>query len=164
MTDGIYLLLGSNLGDRIDNLKQAIKYIWSFSEIVKISSVYETAPWGVTDQPSFYNQVLEIKTATDPKSLLNEILKIEQLLGRVRKVKWGARIIDIDILYYGTQLINENDLIIPHPGITERRFTLEPLVEIAPDFIHPITGKTNLEMLELLDDQLSVKKLDAQLK
>lgn len=164
MTDGIYLLLGSNLGDRNDNLQQAIKYIWSFSEIVKISSVYETAPWGVTDQPAFYNQVLEIKTATDPKSLLNEILKIEQLIGRVRKEKWGARIIDIDILYYGNKMLNQKDLIIPHPGIAERRFTLDPLTEIAPDFIHPINKKTNQEMLELLDDQLSVKRLDVQLQ
>ncbi|MEQ8245702.1 2-amino-4-hydroxy-6-hydroxymethyldihydropteridine diphosphokinase [Fulvivirga sp.] len=164
MTDGIYLLLGSNLGDRINNLQQAIKYIWSFSEIVKISSVYETAPWGVTDQPSFYNQVVEIKTATDPKSLLNEILKIEALIGRVRKEKWGARIIDIDILYYGDMKLHQEDLVIPHPGIAERKFTLAPLVEIAPDFLHPVSGKSNKEMLALVDDQLSVKKLDVQLK
>jgi 2-amino-4-hydroxy-6-hydroxymethyldihydropteridine diphosphokinase len=164
MTDGIYLLLGSNLGDRIDNLKQAVRYIWSFSEIIKISSIYETAAWGVTDQPTFYNQVLEIKTATDPQSLLNEILKIEQHIGRIRKEKWGARTIDIDILYYGTKQLNQNDLIIPHPGIAERKFTLAPLVEIAPEFTHPVNGKTNTEMLELLDDQLSVKKLDVQIQ
>lgn len=164
MTDGIYLLLGSNLGDRITNLKLAIKYIWSFSEIVRISSVYETAPWGVTDQPAFYNQVVEIKTATDPKSLLNEILKIEELIGRVRKEKWGARIIDIDILYYGDMKLDQEDLIIPHPGIADRKFTLAPLAELAPDFLHPISGKSNKEMLASLDDQLSVKKLDVQLK
>ncbi len=164
MTGGIYLLLGSNLGDRIDNLEQAKKYIWSFSEVINISSIYETAPWGITDQPTFYNQVIEIKTTTDPTSLLKEILQVEQLIGRVRKEKWGARVIDIDILYYRNQQVNQNDLIIPHPGIAERKFTLAPLAELAPDFIHPVNGKTNKEMLESLDDQLSVKKLDVQIQ
>ena len=96
------------------------------------SSVYETAPWGITDQPAFLNQVLRLSTTLSPGALLRIILQIEEQMGRVRVRKWGQRLIDIDILFYGNSVIAEEDLVIPHPGIAERRFVLEPLVEIAP--------------------------------
>jgi 2-amino-4-hydroxy-6-hydroxymethyldihydropteridine diphosphokinase len=162
MTDGIYLLLGTNLGDKNFNLQSAIITISSFAEIVNQTAVYETAAWGKTDQPSFYNQVIEIKTKLSPQMLLAELLKTEQTLGRIRHEKWGERLIDIDILYYGEAIVNQEGLIIPHPGIPDRKFTLVPLCEIAADFVHPVLDKTNEVMLNELHDQLSVKKLTTQ--
>ncbi|HNP19325.1 MAG TPA: 2-amino-4-hydroxy-6-hydroxymethyldihydropteridine diphosphokinase [Fulvivirga sp.] len=162
MTDGIYLLLGTNLGDKNINLKAAISIISTFSEVVNQSAIYETAAWGKTDQPSFYNQVIEIRTDLSPEALLAELLKTEKSLGRVRIEKWGERLIDIDILYYNQTSINQEGLIIPHPGIPDRRFTLVPLCELAPEFVNPANGLTNAKMLENLHDQLSVKKLTMQ--
>jgi 2-amino-4-hydroxy-6-hydroxymethyldihydropteridine diphosphokinase len=161
MTSGIYLLLGTNLGDRNSNLTNAKQGISSFSNIITQSSIYETKAWGKLDQPSFYNQVIEIETKLAPPDLLFEILNIEKKLGRVRYEKWGIRIIDIDILYFGGLVFENSDLKIPHPGIPDRRFTLEPLSEIAPDFIHPVLKKSNIELLNKTSDQLEVNKLVA---
>lgn len=160
MTEGIFILLGSNLGDRNNNLNQAkLKISESIGEIVRESAIYETAAWGVQDQPSFYNQVIEINSLQLPHQMLANILRIENKLGRIRREKWGSRTIDIDILYYNDLSINAEELQIPHPGIPSRRFTLIPLAEIAPDFIHPLLRKSNSVLLINCKDELTVKKV-----
>ena len=136
---GIYLLLGSNLGDRLHHLNLATKYITDkVGPIVRSSSIYETDPWGIESQPVFYNQVIEIDSELNPESLLAKINDIEQEIGRIRYQKWGSRIIDIDILYYGEVKLSNVHLQIPHPENQNRRFVLEPICEIAPDLIHPV--------------------------
>ncbi|MTI22173.1 2-amino-4-hydroxy-6-hydroxymethyldihydropteridine diphosphokinase [Fulvivirga sp. RKSG066] len=157
MIDGIYLLLGTNLGDKKMQLSLAKTAISEqIGEIRQESSIYETAAWGKTDQPSFLNQVVEICSDLDPVKMLEVINTIEQKMGRLRQEKWGERLIDIDILYYKNQICNEPDLQIPHPGIPNRRFTLVPLVELAPNFKHPVLNKTNTELLHACEDDLEV--------
>lgn len=157
---GIYLSLGTNLGDREQNLFRACELL-TFKGIIikKASSVYQTAAWGKTDQPDFLNQVIEVDTALNPYFLLKKINNIEATMGRVRIEKWGERLIDIDILYYNDQVITDEYLSLPHPEIENRRFILEPLVEIAPKIIHPTLKKTQTELCHLLSDGLSVIKL-----
>jgi 2-amino-4-hydroxy-6-hydroxymethyldihydropteridine diphosphokinase len=156
----IYLLLGTNLGNRQENLIQARASIAAkCGSLLKTSNIYETAAWGKTDQPAFLNQVIALETSLTPKNLLSCVLQIEQELGRVRSEKWGERIIDIDILYYEDTIHHSTDLVIPHPGIAERRFVLEPLSEIAPDFLHPIFLKTSLVLLAECKDELAVIKI-----
>ena len=155
----VYLLLGSNLGNRTLLLKQAAEYIAAEAgTIVQSSSVYETQSWGKTDLPDYLNQVLLIQTNLTAQNLLKSILNIELILGRKREEKWGARTVDIDILFYGTQIINEPNLIVPHPELQNRRFTLEPLAEIAPGLIHPLLQKAISELKNNLTDDLQVKK------
>ncbi|VAW26530.1 2-amino-4-hydroxy-6-hydroxymethyldihydropteridinepyrophosphokinase [hydrothermal vent metagenome] len=159
MAHKTFLLLGSNLGNRAKILLEAQKEISSsVGIIVNKSSIYETLAWGIEDQPAFLNQVLLVETTLTPQELLKTVNKIEELLGRVRHQKWGERLIDIDILYFENQIINEEHLKIPHPEILNRRFTLVPLVEIAADFIHSGLGKTQKELLDLCGDELAVKK------
>lgn len=160
MTNGIFLLLGGNLGDPKKIFSNALKLLHE-REIFckKTSSYYKTAAWGNMDQPDFLNQVIEVLTDLSPDNLLSKILEVEAELGRVREEKWGPRLIDIDILYYHHEIIKENKLIIPHPEIQNRRFTLAPLAEIAPDFIHPIYKKSQLELLALCNDPLYVEKI-----
>lgn len=160
MMSGKYLLLGSNLGDRLHNLREAKKKLGDLLlGIAEESSVYETAPWGNTNQPAFYNQVLKVTTDLRPVPLLHRLLETELEMGRKRLEKWGARIIDIDILYYDNLSINSEELTVPHPGIPYRKFTLVPLSEMAPYFVHPGTQKTNLEMLNSLRDHSKVIKV-----
>ncbi len=155
-----FLLLGSNLGDRAEILLKAQKEIsLSVGTVVNESSIYETGAWGIEDQPAFLNQVVVVKTKLNPHQLLTVINNIEQELGRIRHQKWGERLIDIDILYYNNKVINTPNLIIPHPEIANRRFTLVPLVEIAPDFMHPVLGRNQKELLSSCEDELEVKKL-----
>ena len=137
-----YLSLGSNLGNREKYLEQARTFLKELGKIKKESSVLETPAWGKTNQPNFLNQVILIETKLFPHDLLKECQKIENKLGRERKVKWGARTIDIDILFYDNLVLNEENLTIPHPYISEREFVLEPLNEIAPDFVYPVLGLT----------------------
>lgn len=154
----IYLLTGGNMGDRLLNLQQACTKIEKkIGQVVKRSSVYETAAWGFTEQEPFLNQVISITSAFESKELLQQLLAIELELGRKRVVKMGPRIIDIDILFYGNQIISAPDLIVPHPRIAERRFVLIPLNEIAPHFIHPVFNKTISELLKICPDKLEVK-------
>jgi 2-amino-4-hydroxy-6-hydroxymethyldihydropteridine diphosphokinase len=156
----VYLLLGSNLGNRQMFLQQAISYIQQRAgEVVQQSAVYETDSWGKTDLPAYLNQVLLIKTNLPPRELLNVLLQIELLLGRKREERWGSRTMDIDILFYDDQVINEPDLIIPHPELHKRRFTLEPLAEIAPHWYHPVLQQTVLTLKNSLHDDLQVKKI-----
>jgi len=158
MMEGIYLLLGSNLGDRRGMISAAERLIGELAgEIVKYSRIYETQAWGKTSQPAFLNQVVEITSRLQPKQLLNTLQQIEDKLGRVRGDKWGERIIDIDILYYGNFIHQEKHLKIPHPEIPYRRFTLVPLVEIAPEFINPLLLKSNSDILAECNDVLKVQ-------
>jgi 2-amino-4-hydroxy-6-hydroxymethyldihydropteridine diphosphokinase len=157
-----YILLGSNLGDSKKFISNAIVAIEKKIGLVKAkSALYQTAAWGKLDQPEFINQVIEVETKLSPVVLLENILEIEKILGRERLEKWGARIIDIDILFYENQIINELDLIIPHPFLHVRRFTLMPLSEIAPRLMHPILLKSISQLLTDLDDDLSVKRVDS---
>jgi 2-amino-4-hydroxy-6-hydroxymethyldihydropteridine diphosphokinase len=156
----VFLLLGSNLGDRNLFLQQAVKHIeQGIAPVVQLSSVYETQSWGKTDLPDYLNQVILLKTDLSAHNVLQKILAIEDMMGRKREEKWGSRIIDIDILYYNAEIINEPGLQVPHPELHKRRFTIEPLAEIAPDLIHPVLHKTSLQLKKILKDSLIVKKL-----
>lgn len=155
---GIYLLLGTNLGDRAKNLEVARNLMLEQGIAVKaISSVYETAAWGIEEQPGFLNQVLEVATDLSPEALLKTLLAIELEMGRVRIQKWGERLIDIDILYYQDKVIDKPKLKVPHPEIPNRRFTLVPLVELAAEEVHPVLGKTQEELLAVCPDRLEVR-------
>ncbi|MBF9255427.1 2-amino-4-hydroxy-6-hydroxymethyldihydropteridine diphosphokinase [Pontibacter sp. 172403-2] len=154
----LYLLLGGNLGDRILYLQQARASIAAqVGQITRSSKLYETAAWGKTDQPAFLNQVLEVQTALTPEQVLQSINAIEQELGRVRQEHWGARVIDIDIMFYDDLVLQTQRLTIPHPQLHLRRFTLMPLAEIAPDLVHPVLGKSIKELLEACADVLEVR-------
>jgi 2-amino-4-hydroxy-6-hydroxymethyldihydropteridine diphosphokinase len=155
-----FLLLGTNLGDRNKSLLSAMQYIAGDEiEVEQTSSIYETAAWGKTDQQNFLNQVIEISTNLSSTALLEKILAIEKQIGRIRKEMWGERIIDIDILYYANEVIKSQRLVIPHPYLHERRFTLEPLHEIAPNFVHPVFNKTTSSLLNECKDLLEVRKI-----
>jgi 2-amino-4-hydroxy-6-hydroxymethyldihydropteridine diphosphokinase len=155
-----YLLTGGNEGDRYQNMQQARTNIELIcGQILQVSSLYETAPWGKTDQPDFLNQVLLIQTRLKPRELLGAILSIEEKGGRKRTAKNAPRTIDIDILFYTHLVLDEPGLSIPHPRLADRRFVLEPLNEIAPDFPHPVFGKTVHELLLECKDELAVKKI-----
>ena len=155
-----YLLLGSNLGNRELLLENAIKMIErEIGEVFAKSSVYETAAWGKTDQPNFLNLALGVQTSLTPIKLLNSIMAIENKLGRIREEKWGARLIDIDVILFGNEVVNLDDVLrIPHIEMQNRKFVLQPLAEIAPNQIHPILKKTILELLNDLNDSLLVAK------
>jgi 2-amino-4-hydroxy-6-hydroxymethyldihydropteridine diphosphokinase len=154
---GIFLLLGSNLGDREEVLHKAIETLKSNKiQVIEKSFIYETAAWGIRNQQAFLNQIVEIETSLTPPELLQLILNIELQLGRVRQRKWGERIIDIDILYYHNYVCEEKDLQIPHPGIPDRKFTLIPLVEMCPDQIHPVLKRSQKQLLESCKDELEV--------
>ncbi|MDN3549007.1 2-amino-4-hydroxy-6-hydroxymethyldihydropteridine diphosphokinase [Mucilaginibacter aquaedulcis] len=158
--NNIFLLLGSNLGNRKEYLQQAVEQIEAqIAPVIHASSVYETQSWGKTDEPDYLNQVLELQTELPAREVLEKILAIENLLGRKRVEKWGSRIIDIDLLFYGNAIINEPDLKVPHPELHKRRFTLEPLAEIAADFVHPQLNKRILQLKNELNDSLIVKKV-----
>ena len=149
-----YLGLGSNLGNRKANLDQAVELLKAHPgiQINKVSSYYETEPVGYTDQPDFLNAAVEIETELSPRELLNTVLDIENKMGRKRTIRWGPRVIDIDILLYGTGQIEEEGLQIPHPRMMERRFVIEPLSEIAPELKLP-DGRTALEAAKLLRNE-----------
>lgn len=165
METNVYLLLGGNLGDRLENLEKARNEInKEVGSITTSSQVYETAAWGITDQPAFLNQVLQLSTMLPPYELLHEINLIEDRLGRERHERWQARIIDIDILYYGNKVIEGQRLTLPHPHLHKRKFALAPLAELAPDFEHPILEKNSRELYDLCDDELMVSVLDLQAK
>ncbi|MDN3579858.1 2-amino-4-hydroxy-6-hydroxymethyldihydropteridine diphosphokinase [Mucilaginibacter flavus] len=156
----VFLLLGSNLGDRHAFMQQAIAHIETdIAPVLQVSAIYETQSWGKKDAPDYLNQVVLLQTDLPAQTILQKILAIELLLGRRREEKWGSRTIDIDILFYGDDIIDEPDLKVPHPEMHKRRFTLEPLVELAPDFVHPLIKKNILLLKTELIDELVVKKV-----
>lgn len=153
----VFLLTGSNLGDRSSQLNQCIAALQADAGTVsKCSQVYETEAWGKEGLPAHLNQALQLNTTLQPLQLLQVIHDIELRLGRVRQEKWGVRAMDIDIIYYDNTVLNLPQLTIPHPLLQERRFVLQPLTEIAPGYMHPVFGKTNYELLEACTDPLSV--------
>jgi 2-amino-4-hydroxy-6-hydroxymethyldihydropteridine diphosphokinase len=155
-----YLLTGSNIGDSQAHLLEALKHIEEqIGEVLAVSSVYKTEPWGNKNQQDFLNQVLEVHSSLHPEVVLDRILAIEQLMGRNREVKWEPRVIDIDILFARDQQIQTPELQIPHPLLHERRFTLLPLSEIAPELVHPVFHKSILELLADCPDTGLVVKL-----
>ncbi|MCH8903154.1 MAG: 2-amino-4-hydroxy-6-hydroxymethyldihydropteridine diphosphokinase [Bacteroidetes bacterium] len=156
----IFLGLGTNLGNRLHNLLVAAHHIEEdIGQIVLRSSIYQTEPWGVRNQPEYYNQCLGIITMLNPFDLLKKAKSIERLIGREEDEKWASRVIDIDILYFGGNIINNRRLVVPHRHLHERRFALVPLAEIAPDFMHPKLNLTNMDMLVKSDDNSKVERL-----
>ena len=153
-----YLLLGSKLGDREANLKKAVAQIRTIFSLTSQSAIYITKAWGKTDQPDFFNQAVGIQTAASPLELLREILAIEQAMGRARQEHWGPRLIDIDILLFGNQIIEHPRLQIPHPELVNRRFALVPLAEIAGHVVHPQTNLCIGDQLEVCPDILPVER------
>ncbi len=154
-----YLLLGSNMGDSQLQLSRAIKYISKeVGTVIRQSKLYTTAAWGNTNQPDFLNQVIIVETALTPKNSIQTILGIEEKMGRVRTIKNAPRMIDIDILYFNKEIIDSKLLIVPHPEIQNRRFVLIPLNELSPNFVHPLIGKSNHQLLSDCTDELNVKK------
>jgi 2-amino-4-hydroxy-6-hydroxymethyldihydropteridine diphosphokinase len=152
-----YILAGSNLGDRKANVRFALASLAKGGTILKISSFFETEPVGFSDQPWFLNLAIALETMLPPSELLSICQSIENSCGRVRSFPNAPRTLDLDILLYGKAVINEPDLIIPHPRLPERRFALEPLAQIAPDFMHPVLKKTIQSLLEACSDRSEVR-------
>jgi 2-amino-4-hydroxy-6-hydroxymethyldihydropteridine diphosphokinase len=156
----IFLITGGNIGDRKKNLKAALGLIQSkIGKIIRSSKIYETDAWGITDQKSFYNQVHVVESDFSAQEVMKKILKIEEEMGRVRTIKNAARIIDIDILFFNEDIVNQQNLTIPHPQIINRRFVLSPLNEIASNMIHPVYKKNIHELLAMCKDELKAKPL-----
>jgi 2-amino-4-hydroxy-6-hydroxymethyldihydropteridine diphosphokinase len=147
----IYLGLGSNLGDRLENLYRVPGLFPSTIELHRVSPVYETEPWGYTDQPTFLNQVAEVDSVLAPLELLDELKHIEEEMGREPTFRYGPRLIDLDILLYNNIVYNRAGLIIPHLHLHERAFVLAPLADLIPDLVHPVLGKTISQLLTAVD-------------
>ena len=154
----VYLALGSNLGDRLANLKQAISSLTQQMEVKAKSEVYETPPWGYEDQPPFLNQVVKVQTYLDPENLLKHLKRLEVALGRKESFPNGPRLIDIDILFYDDLVLNKSSIVIPHPRLQERAFVLLPLMDIDPNLVHPVNNKRVHEMMASCDAS-GIKKL-----
>lgn len=159
----VYLSLGSNLGHREQNLQEAIKLILSgIGAAGQVSRIYESEPWGYSSENQFCNCCLSVRTNLDPLHLLDQVLGIEKKMGRERLgMGYSDRIIDIDLLLFGDIQMDHPRLILPHPAIGERMFVLKPLAEIAPGLVHPVTGLSIGQMLELCGDQTNVTPLDS---
>lgn len=154
-----YLLSGGNLGNREENLALVRAGLTAFGNLLAVSSLYETAAWGKTDQPAFLNQALLLETELPARALLRELLRLEEKLGRIREEKYGPRLIDIDILLYNDEISGEDELRLPHPELPGRRFALVPLAEIAPGLMHPVLRKTITHLLADCEDGLEVRRV-----
>lgn len=147
----VFLALGSNLGDRLDNLKTAIRRMSPRVQVIAESPIYETPPWGYLEQPAFLNQVVQGNTRLKPETLLTYLKQLEIEMGRTPTVRYGPRLIDIDILFYDDLILDKPNLAIPHPHLHERAFVLVPLADIAPEYPHPVSGKTTRQLLAQVD-------------
>ena len=155
----VYLLLGSNMGDSEQMLSVATNMIEkNIGKLTTSSVIYKTAAWGKEDQPDFLNQIIIVSSLLSSSTLLKEIFIIEKEMGRVRTTKNAARVIDIDMLFFNDEIIQTENLTVPHKQIQNRKFVLVPLAEIAPDFIHPVLKKSSLELLSICSDKLNVQK------
>lgn len=156
-----FIAIGSNLGDRVDNVKKAVLRAADEENatLVFMSSFYETEPWGMKEQPAFINAVMGVETELAPAALLAHLKSVEAGLGRQKAERWGPRVIDLDIIFYGGLVMDEKGLTIPHPSAHERAFVMVPLAEIAPDLIHPVLGKSAAEIAGGLDKS-GIKKLE----
>lgn len=152
----VYFGIGTNLGDRTENLKNAIEALSRIGKILATSKIYETTAWGITEQDDFLNQVIIIDTNLKPQEILDAIQKIEKSLGRTPTIQWGPRLIDIDILFIADKVITEKNLTIPHPHIANRNFVLIPMMELEPDFIHPVSKLPIIELYEMSEDDCDV--------
>ena len=161
----VYILLGSNLGDQLSNLQEACSFLKAKSiKVIASSPIYRTKAWGNVNQDDFLNVILNVETKLDANQLLNELLAIEILMGRVRgQLQWMPRLIDIDILYFNDEIIQLPNLKIPHPYIAERRFTIIPLNDLAPNFIHPKLNLSNNKLLQKCVDKSEVVKTNLTL-
>ena len=164
----VYLCLGSNTGDRLKLIEQAVSLLNLAQDIklIRTSALYETEPWGVKDQNWFLNMIAEIKTPLSAQDLLVKCQNIEQTLGRNREkeTRWGERPIDIDIIFYGKEIINTQFLTVPHKHMHKRAFVLVPLLELVPDFVHPVSNKTVSELYDDLEDVEDVYLYGTRLK
>ena len=152
MTDPtVYLALGTNLGDRLANLKAAVAALPPAVTVLERSAVYETPPWGVTDQPAFFNMAVKGETALAPLDLLAHLKRLEKDLGRLPSVRYGPRLIDIDILFYDDLVLDTPGLTLPHPRLQERAFVLVPLADIAAEFVHPVLHESVQSLLSKVD-------------
>ncbi len=162
----VFLALGSNMGDRLGNIKKAEAMIdRRIGRVARRSSYYETSAWGVTNQADFINSVIMINTMLSPREILEENQKIERELGReITGERWGPRVVDVDILFYGKRVIRDKGLEIPHPQIPNRMFVLVPMMEIAEDFEHPILKKDMITLYSECTDSSDVILLDTEVK
>lgn len=158
----VYLSIGSNLGDREENLRTAIGKLAEFGNVLAVSSYYETEPVEVTAQPWFLNCAVKLETEKMPRQLISAILSLEQGMGRQRRLNKGPRTIDIDVLLFGSSIIKVPSLTVPHPRLHERRFVLEPLAEIAPDARHPVFKRSMRELRDALPAGQTVKKVQVK--
>ncbi len=156
--------MGANLGNREKTCRRAIEMIsgWNGCKLLKTSSFYETEPWGLEDQNSFINCVIQVETAKDALAFLNRMKQAEGQLGREQRLKWGPRTIDLDLLFFNDDIINEPGLVVPHPLLHQRRFVLEPLAEIAPHLVHPVLGRPLALLLAEVADDKKVIKVDVK--
>ncbi len=161
MSEQVFVGLGSNLGDRQSFIERAIALLEATPgiELLALASLYETEPVGYKDQPMFLNTVVEIRSYLSAQKLLARLKEIERQLGRKKRERWGPREIDLDLLLYGEQIIEDSELKIPHPELHRRRFVLVPLVEIAPEVIHPKLGQSLAELLAQLTEEKGVRVL-----
>ena len=157
MNHTVYIALGTNLGDRLTNLRKALESMPPDVTILAESHIYETPPWGYEDQPSFLNMVIKAETVLGPGSLLTYLKRIEAELGREKSVRWGPRVIDLDILFYDDLVIDTPPLVIPHPRLHERGCVLVPLADVASGLTHPVLGRSIDELLTKIDADENIR-------